>query len=115
MAGSSRIVDTASGITASRSVKVDSRGGHAAASFIADVTAITRTTGSLVIILNYDPGNGSSPIVVATKTGIIATGVVKVPLHANFSATRFAIPEPNNVIWSLIGDATAVSGLVVAQ
>lgn len=115
MAGTNKILDTASAISATRTAFVPGSGGHAAATFFVFVTAITRTTGSLNLEVKWTPDGSATDIQIGTVTGITATGLFRLTLSAGFNATRQAIPEPNKIVWTLVGDATAVSGTLIAQ
>ncbi len=116
MAGSSRILDTAAVLVADRQAEPHGvGGGHLKAFFAVDVTAITRTTGTLDVELWWSPdGTTAGGIKVAEVTGLIATGLAQIILEATFDGNTEAIPEPNIVVWDLIGDTTAVSGNVYA-
>ena len=114
MSAAPRALDTASGITADRTQAIEGGGGsHASATFLVDVTGITRTTGSLTVTLNWVSASGAV-VQIAEDTTITTAGITRLDLEADFAATRDAIPEPIQVVWDLIGDATAVSGTVYA-
>lgn len=114
MSGAIEVLDRATLITADRNVDTLAGGGaHAAATFLLNITAIDRTTGTLNVTLSWNAGSGNE-VFVAGVFGISATGLVRIPLNANFASTRDAIPEPSNVDWDLSGDTTDVSGSVVA-
>lgn len=115
MAGSIKIIDTATAIVADRAVNVQGSGAHMAVNFYVDVTAITRTTGTLVVTLKWHSADGTD-VEVATITGLAATGIARIVPTANvFNLVTQAIPEPNEVLWDLVGDATAVSGKIYAM
>lgn len=115
MAGAIKLLDSASLIDADRTTKVDGNAGHRAARFIVDVTAITRTTGTLVIGLYWSPdGTVAGGLKIAEVTGLTAAGAADVPLVAPFAAVNGAVPEPNIVLWDLVGDTADVSGVVYA-
>ena len=115
MAGTVKKIDTASAIVADRNVKVPGSGAHSAVNFYVDVTAITRTTGTLVVTLRWNTDAGTD-VEIATITGISATGISRLVPTANvFNLVTQAIPEPTEVLWDLVGDATAVSGVIYAM
>lgn len=109
-----QILDTASGITASRTGAVIGGGsGNRSGTFYVDVTDITRTSGSLTVTLSILTASGVLQTV-AEATGITAASLVKLTLDADFLTVPDAVPVPDQVIWTLVGDATAVSGTVEA-
>ena len=115
MAGSIKLIDTGAALVADRDITISGSGAHASATFFVDVTAITRTTGDLDIFLRWLSDDGTV-VVIAAAEAIIATGIVRFILTSGeFDATRFAIPEPNQIDWDLVGDTTAVSGKVYAM
>jgi len=116
MAGSINVLDTASGITADRLAEPSAGGAHQKANFWVDLTAITRTTGSLVVNLYWTPdGTIAGGQLVATVGGLIAAGFSQLPIEAEFITADASIPAPNLVQWDLVGDATAVSGRIYAM
>lgn len=115
MAGTVRVIDTASAIVADRNVKVSGSGAHSAVNFYVDVSAITRTTGTLTVTVRWNTPITGTDVDVATVTGLTATGVTRLTPTANvFNLVTQAIPEPTEVLWDLVGDATAVSGTIIA-
>jgi hypothetical protein len=115
MAGSQKVLDSAAAIVASRTVAIDQYGAHRAAAFEVFVTAITRTTGTLTVSLYWSAdGTAANGAKIAEVTGLTAAGLANLPLITPFTSTNFAIPSPNLVVWTLVGDATAVTGNVVA-
>ncbi len=113
MGGSQRTIDEASAIVASRSQAVPGGGGHASASFLVDVTAITRTSGTLIVTVSYTAPSGT-PFTIAATGALTTTGLFRLAIDSDFEATRMAVPEPDKAIWTLICDATAVSGKIIA-
>ncbi len=81
-------------------------GGHAAATFLLNVTA---RTGTWTITFQYDIDG--TFINIAVASAIVATGIVRAPLAADFSATRFAIPHPTRIVYNedVAGDITATA------
>jgi len=116
MAGSVNVLDTASGITADQISEPSPGGAHKKANFWVDLTAITRTTGSLVISLYWSPdGTIAGGQLVAVSAALTAIGLTQLPIEAEFVSAEDSIPAPNLVEWDLIGDATAVSGRLYAM
>lgn len=115
MAGTLKTIDTASAIVANRTANVMGQGAHAALTVYVDVTAITRTTGTLDVEVRWSPDGSATSAQIASVTGITAPGRFRMTLNTNFDDTRVAIPEPNRVVWTLNGDATAVSGTILAH
>lgn len=114
MAGSRRVIDEVSLIVADRTVNADGSGAHGSAQFYVDVTAITRTTGSLTVTVRWRTNAGTT-VTVATLGSITATGVYRLTPTANvFDTAGRAIPEPTQANWDLGGDATDVSGIIYA-
>ncbi len=95
MAGSQRLVDTTPGasITDDTTRQVDGTGGHAAASFLIDITTFT---GAWTVSLRVQIG---TTVITIASLVLSATGVFRIPLTADFSATRMAIPEPTEVFY----------------
>lgn len=115
MAGSIVTVDAVAALTADQTNEVEGSGGHHAATFLVDVTAITRTTGTLEVSLYWSPdGTVAGGILVAQVTGLTATGLAEVVPQAPFESANRAIPAPNVVLWDLVGDTTGVSGDIYA-
>src|SRR5512132_1223460 len=111
MAGTIKLIDTATGITADRNVAISGSGAHTSAQFYVDVTAITRTTGTLVVTLRWKTPIAGTDVDIATITGLTAAGVSRLtPTSGIFDTAGRAIPEPTEVLWDLVGDATAVTG-----
>ncbi len=109
-----QILDTASGITVDRTGAIIGGGsGNRSGTFYVDVTGITRTSGTLDVTLSILTASGVLQTV-AAKTGITATGLYKMTLDADFLTVPDAVPVPDQVVWDLVGDATAVSGTVEA-
>ena len=114
--GPVRILDTAVGITADRAAHLPASRAYQKANFWLDLTAITRTTGTFDLTLYWSPdGSSAGAVVIAQITGLTAAGLVQLPIEAAFIAAEDSIPEPNLVIWNLVGDATAVSGRIYAM
>lgn len=115
MAGAIKIIDTATALVADRNVTVGGSGAHTTVNFYVDVTAITRTTGTLTVTLRWHSADGTD-VEIATLASISATGISRLVPTANvFNLVTQAIPEPNEVLWDLVGDATAVSGKIYAM
>ena len=114
--GPVRILDTAVNITADRATHLPASRAYQKANFWVDLTAITRTTGTFGITLYWTPdASTAGGIAIATIAGLTAAGFVQIPIEAAFIAAEDSIPEPNLVIWNLVGDATAVSGRIYAM
>lgn len=115
MAGSIKVIDTATALVADRNVAIPGGGAHGSVNFYVDVTAITRTTGTLVVTLRWKTLLDATDVEIATIAGLSATGVARIVPTANvFGAAGLATPEPTEVLWDLVGDTTAVSGKVYA-
>ena len=115
MPGSIRVVDTATLITADRNIAVTGGGAHLGANFYVDVTAITRTTGTLTVTIRWNTASGVD-VDIATVTGLTATGITRLtPTSGVFDVSARAIPEPTEVLWDLVGDTTSVSGQIIAM
>jgi hypothetical protein len=70
-------------------------GGRSSASFLWDISAIT---GTWAVALYLDIGGNS--IKIAELTGRTTTGLVRIPLTADFSADQMAIPNPTSIIYT---------------
>ena len=114
MAGGRRDVDEVTALVADRTASVYGGGCHRSAQFYVDVTAITRTTGSLSVTVRWRTKAGTT-VTIATLGSITAIGVYRLtPTAGVFDTFGRAIPDPTNVNWDLVGDATAVSGVIYA-
>ena len=113
--GAIKIIDTATVLVADRAVTIPGGGAHSSIQFYVDVTAITRTTGTLAVTLRWHSADGTD-VEIATLAGLTATGISRLVPTANvFNLVTQAIPEPNEVLWDLDGDTTAVSGKIYAM
>jgi len=81
-------------------------GGHAAASFLLDITAIT---GTWTITFQYDIAGVF--IDIAESASVTVAAAVRAALDANFSATRMAIPAPTRIVYTEVvaGSMTATA------
>jgi len=109
------IIDTGTALVADRTQVLSHTGAHGAATFYLDLTAITRTTGTLDVTLRWISQDGNT-VAIAAITGLTGTGLSRLVLTAGeFDLTRQCIPEPNQVFWDLVGDTTAVTGNIYAS
>lgn len=115
MAGSVLHLDTASLITGDRQVNIGGSGSHRSVTFLLDLTAITKTTGTLTLSLYWKtPVTGASVLLArGTDLDLVKTYLIT-PTANVFSLTRQSIPAPNVVLWEPQGDATLISGSVYA-
>ena len=120
MAGAPKQLDTVAGLTATTTRAIDGSGGaHGAASFYLDLTDITPQDGDLDVTLQWRTAAGNA-FAIAEVTGLTSAGVVLLPLTAGvFDATRNAVIEPVEVVWTFNdggGDAPIdVDGTVYAM
>ena len=115
MAGSRRDVDEVTALVADRTASVYGGGCHRSAQFYVDVTAITRTTGSISVTIRWRTKSGTTVTIATTASNITATGVTRLtPTAGVFDTAGRAIPDPTQVNWDLVGDATDVSGVIYA-
>jgi len=107
-----KVLDTAALLTADRSQGIPGGGaGHRQATFVVDVTAITRTTGTLDVSLQVRTADGTLKNV-ATVTGLTAISLNTMTIDAFWTPVPGAIPEPDLAVWDLVGDTTSVSGTI---
>ena len=118
MAGTQKILASFTNIDATTTLVIDGSGGHSGATFWLNLTAITRTTGTLNVAVGWSPAPSAAPTpvlpVVTTLTGLTAAGLTRMVLTADFNADQMAIPEPNVVTLTLVGDTADVAGEIIA-
>lgn len=97
MAGAVRVLDSGAK-TVAVDVDIPGGGGHAAATFILNTTAIT---GTWTVTLQYQVDGVFFDIATVTRTAAEGTGIEKFVLTAGeFDLTRQAIPEPTRVSYA---------------
>lgn len=107
MAGSSLLLDDRV-VTVTSTVNIPGAGlgGHAAATFLWNITAISGTWDCAVY---FDIG--AARIKVAELTGQTTTGIKRLALTADFNVTRNAIPGITSITYTEAVAGTLTSGL----
>lgn len=108
MAGTLSYLDTSTQpVTITVTPQFAPLGGHAAATFLWNITAIT---GTWDVTLAFTVGGQS--ITIATLAGKTATGLFRIPLAADFNATRMAIPGPTSITYNEAVAGTLTSSVI---
>ncbi len=107
--GQIKVIDFIDAIVASRTKDVSNGAAPIAygkANFFVDVEAITRTTGSVTIQLNWKSANGVVLNITANLTALIAVGINEFTLDPQFTGATDAIPEPSEAVVVFVGDTS---------
>ena len=108
MAGAIALVNTVTGIAATTTnTPVFAQQGHATASFLVDVQAVTGTWS-----VEFDYAISGRTLQIAKLTGINSTGLYFITLNASFPSSG-AIPEPNSVIYAVVAVGTLTADTYV--
>jgi hypothetical protein len=114
MSGTVKILDTVTALDgdADRTANVDGGGGaHRTAHFYVDVTALTRTTGSMVVSVRWNSTSGTATTI-AISASITAAGIYRlVPTTGVFDKAWCAVPAPTSVLWDMTGTAATISAV----
>ena len=105
----------ATAFSVTQTTKLPRNGACITATFIVQVTAITRTTGTLNVGVYWSPdGTVANGLKIAEVTGLTAAGTSNLALQSPFTGANQSIPIPNIALWTIVGDTTLVTGNIYA-